>query len=120
MHSTSGDRLGQDLSTAVVLLHEERGRAAGLTAADYKALGLVRREGPLPLGEFANRLGVVPSAATAIADRLERVGHVERCPDPAERRRVHLRAGPSPAPAHSLEAQGLGPTGRRPAAVRAA
>src|SRR5690625_6627153 len=82
MHSTSGDRLGQDLSTAVVLLHEELGRAAGLTAADYKALGFVRREGPLPLGEFANRLGVVPSAATAIADRLERAGHVERCPDP--------------------------------------
>src|SRR5699024_4393623 len=76
----------------------------GLTAADYKALGLVRREGPLPLGEFANRLGVVPSAATAIADRLERVGHVERCPDPADRRRVHLRAVSSPAPEHSLAA----------------
>src|SRR5690625_7853084 len=112
MHSTSGDRLGQDLSTAVVLLHEELGRAAGLTAADYKALGFVRREGPLPLGEFANRLGVVPSAAAAIADRLERAGHVERCPDPAARRRVPPRAASSPAPEHPLAARVRGPVAR--------
>ena len=112
MDEPSGDRLGQELSTAVVLLHEELGRAVGLSAADYRALGFVRREGPLSLGEFADRLGVVPSAATAIADRLEHAGHVERSPDPNDRRRVRLAALASADPESSLEAQVFGGIGR--------
>lgn len=112
MDEISGDRLGQELSTAVVLLHEELGRAVGLSAADHKALGLVRREGPLPLGRFAQQLGVVPSAATAIADRLERAGHVERAPDPEDRRRIRLVALTAHDPGSSLEAQVFGQIGR--------
>jgi len=41
-------------------------------------------------GLLADRLALTSASATALADRLERAGYVERRPDPADRRRVRL------------------------------
>lgn len=83
---------GWELSTAVVLFHEAVARRLGLNAAEHKALGIIARSGPLPTGALAPKLGVRPSAVTAIVDRLEAAGYVRREPDPEDRRRVLVRA----------------------------
>lgn len=80
--------LGWELSTAVVFLHEAIADRLGLNAVDHKALGVVVRNGPLPAGVLATRLGMGASAVTGLVDRLERAGYVRRTSDPADRRRV--------------------------------
>ncbi|MER5627314.1 MarR family transcriptional regulator [Streptosporangium sp. NPDC002544] len=93
-----GAELGWELSTAVVLFHEAIARRLGLSAADHKALGIVTRKGPLPAGALAAELGLGASAITALVDRLERAGYVQRAPDPADRRRVLVSADTGHAP----------------------
>ena len=93
--------LGWELSTAVVLFHEAIARRLGLSAADHKALGLIVRTGPLPVGALAPQLGVGPSAVTGIVDRLERAGYVRRALDPGDRRKVRVAAVASRTPALS-------------------
>ena len=93
-----GADLGWELSTAVVLFHEAIGRRLGLSAAEHKALGLIVRAGPLPIGALAEPLGVRVSAVTGIVDRLERAGYVRREPDPSDRRRVLVVADPARVP----------------------
>ena len=95
---TSGEALGWELSTAVVSFHEAIARRLGLNAIEHKALGMIVRAGPLPVGALAPRLGVGASAVTGIVDRLERAGYVRRGPDPADRRRVLVAAVPSRVP----------------------
>lgn len=90
--SAEGNRLGAELSTAVVLYHEAVGRRLGLSAADQRVLGLIGREGPLTAGALAQRIGVTSGAATGLIDRLERAGHVRRDSDPADRRRILVTA----------------------------
>lgn len=93
-----GADLGWELSTAVVLFHEAVARRLGLGAAEHKALGVVSREGPLSAGELADRLGLGRSAVTGIVDRLEQAGYALREADPADRRRVLIRANPDRQP----------------------
>lgn len=45
---------------------------------------------PITIGELAVKLGVGPSAATAVVDRLQTAGHVRRLRDPFDRRRITL------------------------------
>lgn len=48
------------------------------------------REGPLTLGELAERLYVEKSTASRIVDALERKGYVARTPHPGDRRALRL------------------------------
>jgi MarR family transcriptional regulator, transcriptional regulator for hemolysin len=71
---------------------DQRMREFGLTAASARALSHLRREDGLSQIELARRLEVSRMALGQTIDRLERSGHVERRPDPSDRRvwRVHL------------------------------
>ncbi|SDT72386.1 MarR family winged helix-turn-helix transcriptional regulator [Actinoplanes derwentensis] len=89
---------GWELSTAVVLFHEAVAQRLGLSAAEHKALGVILRSGPMPIGALAPALGVGVTALTGIVDRLERAGYVQRRPDPADRRRTLLVADPAKRP----------------------
>lgn len=89
-----GSVLGEELSTAVVLFHEAIGRRLGLSATDHKALGIVRRSGPLTAGRLSQLTGLTPGAVTGLVDRLQRAGYVRRRPDPADRRRILIEAVP--------------------------
>ena len=71
-------RLGFGFTEAVALQHLALAGTAGLTARG--------------LGE---RLSVTSGAVTALADRLERAGHLERLPNRADRRSLVLRLTPS-------------------------
>lgn len=51
---------------------------------------LAAAQEPVGPGWLSHRLGLTPAAATELVDRLERVGHVARSRDHADRRRVNL------------------------------
>ncbi|WP_207632218.1 MarR family transcriptional regulator [Occultella kanbiaonis] len=86
------DRLGAELSDAVVLFHEAIGSLMGLSAADHKALGILGREGPMSAGELAERTALTAGAVTGLVDRLERTGLARRERDPGDRRRLVVTA----------------------------
>lgn len=61
----------------------------GLSLAKLNVLGiLVSSNGPLTLGELAQRLACVRSNVTQLVDRLESDGLVRREADPADRRSI--------------------------------
>ncbi|TDE90776.1 MarR family transcriptional regulator [Occultella glacieicola] len=102
------DRLGADLSDAVVLFHEAIGSLMGLSAADHKALGILGREGPMSAGELAERTSLTAGAVTGLVDRLERAGLASRERDPADRRRLVVTAARAADPQVAEAFAGLG------------
>jgi len=66
------------------------GRALGLGPADLRCLDWLV-DGPKPAGVLATATGLRPAATTALIDRLENKGLVERVPDETDRRRVLVR-----------------------------
>lgn len=65
--------------------------ALGLNATDGRACDLIDQQGVLTAGELAEQLGLTTGAVTALLDRLEAAGMVERVRDATDRRRVHVR-----------------------------
>ena len=66
------------------------GRVLELGPADLRCLDWLA-DGPKTAGEVARGAGLKSAATTALLDRLERRGLVERVPDDADRRRVLVR-----------------------------
>jgi len=85
-------RVGREHSDATVLFHSALAGELGLHPTDYKALGVVQRLGPLSAGELGRRTGLAAASVTNLIDRLEARGFLRRESDPADRRRVMLRA----------------------------
>jgi DNA-binding MarR family transcriptional regulator len=73
--------------------------ANGLHLTDLRAivelLDAERADQPASPGWLGRRLGLGSAAVTALVDRLERLGHVQREPDPDDRRRVRLLVTPT-------------------------
>lgn len=80
MHIASAMRHYQD--TAIAEL--------GLTPAAARALHELDPDRPLPARDLADQLGCDRSNVTALVDKLEQVGLVERRVDPADRRQKTL------------------------------
>ncbi len=77
------------LSWAQFGLFVALGRILGMGSNDVWALERLGIEGPLGPVELGKRLGGMRSAsATALVDRLESAGHVERRRHPSDRRRL--------------------------------
>jgi DNA-binding MarR family transcriptional regulator len=53
------------------------------------------REGPLTLGDLADRLYLEKSTASRVVDALERKGYVTRAPHPSDRRALRLTVTPA-------------------------
>lgn len=85
-------RVGREHSDATVLFHSALATELGLHPTDYKALGVVHRLGPISAGELGRHTGLAAASVTNLIDRLETRGFLRREPDPADRRRVLLRA----------------------------
>jgi DNA-binding MarR family transcriptional regulator len=66
------------------------GRALALGPADLRCLDWLV-DGPKTAGDIATATGLRPAATTALIDRLEAKGLVERFRDEADRRRVLVR-----------------------------
>ncbi|WP_051580433.1 MarR family winged helix-turn-helix transcriptional regulator [Pseudonocardia acaciae] len=71
-----------------LMFHQAVTERVGLGPTDMKALDLARSESRLTAGRLAQVTGLSTSATTAVLDRLERRGFVERRRDPADRRKV--------------------------------
>ncbi|WP_441248038.1 MarR family winged helix-turn-helix transcriptional regulator [Kitasatospora sp. McL0602] len=74
-------------------------RRNGLHPTDLRALicllDAARADTPATPGLLATRLGLNSAGTTALVDRLERLGHVRRDRDTADRRRVLLSVTPA-------------------------
>ncbi|HEU5379898.1 MAG TPA: MarR family transcriptional regulator [Ktedonobacteraceae bacterium] len=98
-----GSLLGRELSTAVVLFHQAVAERVGLSATDLKCLDLLDRMGPLTAGQLAELVGLTGGAITAMIDRLEAGGFVQRERDSTDRRRVFIKAAQDHALARFYE-----------------
>ncbi|MDF1490391.1 MarR family winged helix-turn-helix transcriptional regulator [Tessaracoccus caeni] len=90
--------LGVALSDAVLLFDEAIGELLGISAGDHKALGILRRDGPLSASQLAARTGMTSGAATGLIDRLEAAGLARRERSSNDRRRLVVTALPSSNP----------------------
>ena len=66
----------------------------GLHTTDLECLDLICLRKDPTAGELAKATGLTSGAVTALIDRLEKAGYVERIADPNNRRRVHVRIKP--------------------------
>ena len=80
-----------DLASAFAQRH-------GLNSTDMRALTLIMEAGvrqePLTAGRLSSLLGTSTGATTAVIDRLERIGHIHRNREHADRRIVTLHFEP--------------------------
>ncbi|WP_344481642.1 MarR family winged helix-turn-helix transcriptional regulator [Glycomyces endophyticus] len=96
-------RLLQNLTVESDRYAERFGAKHGLHRTDVNALALIMESArlgvPLSPSSLAKELRLSPSATTALIDRLEALGHVERARPAGDRRRVALEV-----PAAAVEA----------------
>jgi DNA-binding MarR family transcriptional regulator len=86
------ERLMQALSAATRRVRIELRRHSGpdLTVSQFRALRYVQRHPRSDLTTLASHLGMSPSSASALVERLRRAGYVDRMTDPVERRRMRI------------------------------
>ncbi|MFU8850036.1 MarR family winged helix-turn-helix transcriptional regulator [Micromonospora sp. SL1-18] len=88
----AGDTVRRILHIASAMRHyqDEEIAALGLTPAAARALYELDPDRPLPGRDLAEQLGCDRSNVTALVDKLEQAGLVERRVDPADRRQKTL------------------------------
>jgi DNA-binding MarR family transcriptional regulator len=84
-----GDLL-RDAAVQAVLIHQRIADRSSLNPTDIKCLDLARTEQGVTAGRMAEVTGLSTSAITAVLDRMERAGFIERHRDPDDRRRVFV------------------------------
>lgn len=72
-------------------LERELARLLGLNLTDYRALSMLAGSGPVNVGGLADQLGASAATTTAIVNRLEHGGYVERERAEGDRRLVRVR-----------------------------
>jgi DNA-binding MarR family transcriptional regulator len=70
------------------------GRLLGLSESDVLALQHLAREGRMTPSALGTRLHLTSGGTTALLQRLERGGHIERHPHPSDRRSVLVGLSP--------------------------
>jgi DNA-binding MarR family transcriptional regulator len=83
--------MGRELSDAVVFFHEAVASHLGMSAAEWKCLGLLEQHGPSTAGRLAQLSGFTTGAITGIVDRLHRSGYARRTRHPTDRRSVIIQ-----------------------------
>ena len=81
----------RDLTRANAEITRELARRLGLGVNDVTALDHLLQEGPIGPAELGSLLGMRSASATALVDRLEAAGHVERRAHPTDRRRLVIK-----------------------------
>jgi DNA-binding MarR family transcriptional regulator len=88
--------LGRELTTHSMFLHTLIASKVGLNATDLRCLDLISQSGDslVTAGDLKTATGLTTGAVTAIIDRLEKAGAVERVRDERDRRKVFVRRQP--------------------------
>jgi DNA-binding MarR family transcriptional regulator len=76
----------RDYGVQLALFRHAMDAWAGLNATDMECLRLLFRDGVSTPSKLARHTGLTSGATTAMLDRLEKAGLVERRPNPADRR----------------------------------
>ena len=66
----------------------------GINRTDGRCLDIVERHGRMTAGALAEESGLTTGAVTALVDRLERAGYLQRARDTADRRKVFIELTP--------------------------
>ncbi|MFD2468164.1 MarR family winged helix-turn-helix transcriptional regulator [Amycolatopsis silviterrae] len=83
------------LSTETVMFHTALAERNGLSTVESKVTDYLARLGPLTPKVLAEYAGLAPASVTALVDRLERKGVVNRMPHPEDRRKVLVGIDPA-------------------------
>lgn len=78
----------RDQASRGLMMHQAIAERFGLGPTDIKCLDLARHEDRPTAGRIAQLTGLSTSSVTAVLDRLERRGFIERARDARDRRRV--------------------------------
>ena len=78
----------RELSTETVMFHTAISETRGLSAVENKVLDYLARFGPQTPKDLARLSGLAPASVTAMIDRLESKGIVNREPHPDDRRKI--------------------------------
>jgi DNA-binding MarR family transcriptional regulator len=73
-------------SIGVVLFHQAVGRILGINITDMKCLDIIVIRGLVNPSQLAKFTGLSTGSTTAMIDRLEKKGLIERRPNPKDRR----------------------------------
>jgi DNA-binding MarR family transcriptional regulator len=73
-------------SIGVVLFHQVVGRILGVNVTDMKCLDIIALKGSANPSQLAKLTGLSTGSTTAMIDRLEKRGLIERRPNPGDRR----------------------------------
>lgn len=84
------DEAMRDTAGHTLLIHQAVAHRFGLNPTDLKCLDLARHEDRLTAGRLAEVTGMSTSAITAVLDRMERAGFIERRRDTNDRRKVFV------------------------------
>ena len=89
--------LGRELTTHSLFLQTLIASKVGLNATDLRCLDLIAQSGEslVTAGALQKATGLTTGAVTAILDRLEKAGAVERVRDGKDRRKVLVRQLPT-------------------------
>jgi DNA-binding MarR family transcriptional regulator len=93
--SAAGSELGLDdqaYQAAVYDFDAAAAAALGINLTDLRCLEILRRQETALAGGLGAALGLTTGSVTAMLDRLEALGYLTRTRDPADRRRVIVRA----------------------------
>jgi DNA-binding MarR family transcriptional regulator len=76
------------LQSAVDALDEVVAAHLGVNRTDLRCLDILLQLGSATPGKLATALGLTTGSVTTMLDRLEKLGHLRRSSDPADRRKV--------------------------------
>ena len=89
-------------SIGVVLFHQTVGRILGINVTDMKSLDIIAIRGFVNPSQLAEFTGLSTGSTTAMIDRLEKRGLIERRPNPGDRRGTDNRPHKKQRPKNSL------------------
>ena len=82
------EQLMRRQAVQALALGQAAGEVVGLNATQINCLNLIALEGPMTAGQIAAGIGLTTASTTAVLDKLEAEGYVQRERDPNDRRRV--------------------------------
>lgn len=80
---------------ATDLFDECVGLFLGVNPTDGRCLDIIDRHRKVSAGQLANESKLTTGAVTAVIDRLERAGYVQRLRDPSDRRKIWVECTPA-------------------------
>lgn len=85
----------RDYGVHLMLFRNAMNEWAGFNTTDMECLRLLFAQGTATPSELARHTGLTSGATTAMIDRLEKVGLIERHPNPNDRRGILVSPTPS-------------------------